>query len=471
MRLPRWLLPLALAATASASHVVPFRIHKQRTSGLPLRRRGVPFDEDLANNLTSGAYFAQVELGTPGQTLSLHVDTGSTDVWVLSPQTNLCRSSALQSVHGNCVSTFDSSASSTFREVEDADFEIRYLDGSGAEGIYFTDNVNVGGLNVTGVQMGLARKSTSSWGMLGVGYAKNSAARKPYPSIMDNMFDQGLINIKAYSLYLNDLEASTGTILFGGIDTEKFYGELKTVKTLPNDNVGHVTHFNVSLTSLTTVSATTEPEEFLISPVPVILDSGTTLTYLPRTVTGPLFDKINAYDRSSATIPIVFVDCALRTSDPSLVFAYRFGSDDGPVVKVSISDIVFDDVKAYVSAGIITLPSNLPFPRDRVCSFGILTSQGGEVHLLGDTFLRSAYVVYDLTNDQISLAQSNMNSTKENIIEIPKGATAIPSVTGQAVPISTLESQHPNSGTRSRPSFPTALLTCLGVSVFVATVQ
>lgn len=76
------------------------------------------------------------------------------------------------------------------------------------------------------------------------------------------------------------------------------------------------------MTSLTAVSADSGTEEFLINPVHAILESGTTLTYLPHTVTGPLFDKLNAYARSAATIPIVYIDCALQDAGPSLLLSY-----------------------------------------------------------------------------------------------------------------------------------------------------
>lgn len=56
--------------------------------------------------------------------------------------------------------------------------------------------------------------------------------------------------------------------------------------------------------------------------------------------------------------------------------------------------------------------------------------------LLGDFFLRSAYVVYDLTNNRIGIAQSNYNSSKSNIVEVPSGAASIPQITG-ASPSST----------------------------------
>jgi len=64
-------------------------------------------------------------------------------------------------------------------------FKIQCMDGTGASGDYFIDNINVGGLNVSEVQMGLAKKATSSWGMLGIGYNTNSVAKEIYPSIVD----------------------------------------------------------------------------------------------------------------------------------------------------------------------------------------------------------------------------------------------------------------------------------------------
>lgn len=66
----------------------------------------------------------------------------------------------------------------------------------------------------------------------------------------------------------------------------------------------------------------------------------------------------------------------------------------------------------------------------QVCQFGILPAGDNGPILLGDTFLRSAYVVYDLDNKQIALAQTRFNATASpNILEIQSGASGIPSVT------------------------------------------
>ena len=58
--------------------------------------------------------------------------------------------------------------------------------------------------------------------------------------------------------------------------------------------------------------------------------------------------------------------------------------------------------------------------------------------MLGDTFLRSAYVVYDLSNNQISLAQTDFNATKSNVMEIQSGTSGVPDATGVANAVSSL---------------------------------
>lgn len=48
----------------------------------------------------------------------------------------------------------------------------------------------------------------------------------------------------------------------------------------------------------------------------------------------------------------------------------------------------------------------------------------------GDTFLRSAYVVYDLDNEEISLANTLFNVTESKILEIGTGKNSVPDATG-----------------------------------------
>lgn len=70
----------------------------------------------------------------------------------------------------------------------------------------------------------------------------------------------------------------------------------------------------------------------------------------------------------------------------------------------------------------------------RACLFG-LSPSGNGVNVLGDTFLRSAYVVYDINNNQISMAQSNFDPKGSDVIEIGSGKDAVPGATPVPDPV------------------------------------
>jgi len=52
--------------------------------------------ESLANNFTGQSYMAEVSVGTPPQSITLAIDTGSSDTWLLSTTTDLCTDPELQ---------------------------------------------------------------------------------------------------------------------------------------------------------------------------------------------------------------------------------------------------------------------------------------------------------------------------------------------------------------------------------------
>ncbi|RYP09474.1 hypothetical protein DL765_008424 [Monosporascus sp. GIB2] len=410
---------------ASAQRVVSMGIGKAKRLP-PLHKRADPILQELHNNLTGGGYYAEVSVGTPPQTVHLIIDTGSSDVWVLDSNADLCTSRRLQEENGGgCIATFDPSESETYTALSDAPFQISYLDGSGANGTYFQDHINIGGTEIESLQMGLAEQSTINSGLLGIGYSSNVAATDQYPNIIDLLADQDLIALRAYSLWLNTYSADMGTILFGGVDTEKFVGELIAVPVLPDSRTGIYQSFTVTLSSLIMNYTDGNTETIIQQPVPVILDSGTTLTYLPSRMAANIYSALGAVDDTSYT-GLVYIDCAyLRESE--LTFDFQFGGRSGPLVRVPIHEVVLDNVKEYIEIG-LPIPPGMPFADD-VCSFGIQPSAQG-IYLLGDTFLRSAYVVYDLENHVVALAQSHINSSRSNVLEIT--SEGIPDVSGVA---------------------------------------
>lgn len=93
---------------------------------------------------------------------------------------------------------------------------------------------------------------------------------------------------------------------------------------------------------------------------------------------------------------------------------YGFGGSKGPVISVKYSEIA---IPLYNKDG-----TQLAFTDGSyACAFGMFPVGNAQQILFGDTFLRSAYVVYDLDSKQIALAPTIFGSATSNIIEIEKG--------------------------------------------------
>jgi len=105
-------------------------------------------------------------------------------------------------------------------------------------------------------------------------------------------------------------------------------------------------------------------------------------------------------------------------------FNFQFGGATGPTIKVPVSEML---IPLQTTSGAPATNSK----GQQICQFGIEPAQGRPI-LLGDTFLRSAYVVYDLDNRQLSLAQTDFNSTTSNVREIAAGANGVPGVSATA---------------------------------------
>jgi len=102
-------------------------------------------------------YFANASLGTPPQKLRLHIDTGSSDLWTNAASSGLCKSKGDPcSISG----TYDANSSSTYKFVS-SDFNISYVDGSGATGDYATDTLHIGGQDLANLQFGIGYRSSS----------------------------------------------------------------------------------------------------------------------------------------------------------------------------------------------------------------------------------------------------------------------------------------------------------------------
>lgn len=423
--------------------VVQWDIEKRIVPTRLRRRADSTYEEVITNEKGVGGYFATATIGTPGQNVTLQLDTASSDIWVPFSGAAVCRGRKLSGEKGcylgSCEwgmpitsktlvmltdQTVDPKPSKTFDAFSRDTFEISYIDASFAKGHYFTDTFEISGAKVKNLTMGLGVQTDISYGLLGVGYAINEAsittAGFKYPNLPIAMVNEGLINSVAYSLWLNDLGASTGNILFGGIDTSKFLGDMARLSILKDKEINAYDHFVVPLTSL---EATSPSGTDILStsdwPLEVVLDSGTTLSYLPYDIAKMVWDEVGA--TYNPEVDMAVLPCS-HFEHPGY-FSFGFAGEGGPRINITMDELVID-----LTDGQAPEFSSGDHEGERVCQFGIQRGIASP-YTLGDTFLRSAYVVYDLENNEVGIAATDFNSTKTNIVAFESKGAKIPSAT------------------------------------------
>lgn len=324
--------------------------------------------------------------------------------------------------------TVNPNDSSSYDLVGSGLFNIRYVDDSYAKGDYFTDDFQIGNVSLQNFTIGLGVDTTMPYGLIGVGYINSEAitqmAPVEYPNLPQALQKGGFIRSVAYSLWLNSLNSSDGSILFGAINTANYQGDLVRIPVLPNQSSKNYTQFSVSIYSLEAESPSGSDRlttrQF---PLAAVLDSGTTLTYLPQDLVESIWQEVGAlYDDS---VQAAILPCS--SSNRPGHFSFLFAGPDGPRINVTMAELVLN-----VTSGRRPRFDSGPYRGQAACQFGIQNTTQN-TYILGDTFLRSAYVVYDLENNEIGLAPANYDAQQANIVAFASKGAPIPSSKSMSV--------------------------------------
>lgn len=349
-------------------------------------------------NRSDVAYYAQLDIGTPAQQVFVQLDTGSFELWVNPDCSDLQGSADVRFCRA--VGHYEPSSSSSATQVAGTK-TLRYGIGS-AQIQYVKDDIGLTGTNskLKGVQFGVAIDTVDEFaGILGIGHGLNVTIR--YKNFIDELEAQGVTETKAFSLALGSKDEQEGVVIFGGLDTGKFTGTLQTLPIIPaQESPDGVPRYWVNMTSLSLTPPSGQTKQYENTTMTVFLDSGATLTLLPT----QLANSIAADFGADATDSNGFypVDCSLNDLQGSLDFAF-----DGVTIKVPYNELVRE-----LQTGFGTQ-----------CFLGI--SPSDDFLLLGDTMLRSAYAVFDQTNNAIHLAQYVNCGTNEMEITSQTNMTAI----------------------------------------------
>ncbi|KAM3075640.1 hypothetical protein ACMFMG_007774 [Clarireedia jacksonii] len=368
-------------------------------------RRRAPASK-IQNPVIGDIYMVSMQIGTPPQPITLSVDTGSSDVWV-NPT---CSTSGWNTF---CVKypRFDRTKSSSFQPTSQP-LNLAYGTGQ-VTGAYGIDNFLMApGPTIKNLQFGVATSSKSlfagimgmSWGLgLGTGYY----------NIVDQLALQRITQTRAFSMDLGNVDTASGSIIFGGVDTKKYYGSFVKNAIIPfyNSPDGfprywiNMTSVSIRLNGQTEDSAITSPGFSLA----VIMDSGSTLSYFPPSLINAILAYFPGYVAKGGGL--YTVPCSFKTGNATMNFGFN-----GQIIRIPLAQFIwFNGATCY---GPVANPSE---KRDAI---------------LGDTFMRGAYVVFDQDNANVHIAQAANCGT--NIVPIKKGVNGVPSAVGDCpVPVAT----------------------------------
>ncbi|KAI1749825.1 eukaryotic aspartyl protease [Xylaria castorea] len=361
---------------ALGGRVTQERVLVKKESAEPDAKHGEVTAEDSQNDML---YLCKVTVGTPPQSLMLDFDTGSADFW-----------------------------------------KIEYGDGSNASGDCGTDTLTVGGLSVKKQTVEIAKKlsdqfvSNTGDGLLGLAFSKINTVQDgdkadPQATPVENMIKQEDVP-KEVALFTSafyssrDVATSKSFYTFGFIDQELVEQSGEEIHWVDIDNSEGFWAFPSEAVSINGESVPRDSNT-------AIADTGTTLALMSDDVVDALY----------AQIPGATYDWL----NQGYIFPIDVTVDDLPDFKVAIGDKEFLIQKEDLAFA----PTD-----DGEGWYGGVQSRGIlPFDILGDTFLKSVYTIWDQGNTRFGVVPKiektqNLTPPTATWKEIGKEKTRVTSV-------------------------------------------
>ncbi|KAL5703182.1 hypothetical protein ACHQM5_028306 [Ranunculus cassubicifolius] len=364
----------------------------------------------------TGLYFTKIKIGSPSRDYYVHVDTGSDLFWVNCVQCNGCPS---KSGLGIDLTLYNPDSSSDSERITcdqefctlnsggpipgcyrgaQCQYQLGYGDGSSTLGYFVKDVVQYD--RVSG---NLATTSANSSIVIGCGTQQSGNLQDPRVAL------DGLIGFGQSKISMLSQIAATGAIkqkfahCLDGVHGGGIFAignvvqpRVKTTPMVPNKQ-----HYNVNLLSIMVGKSTLSLPSGVLgtaNPKETIVDSGTTLAYLPDVMYQALISQILANHS----------DLVVETIEQHFqCFKHSSSVDDAfPVVT-----LIFEN-----SLQLVVPPHDYLFTYgDAYCigwqSSGTQSKDVTDMALLGDLVLTNKLVLYDIENQAIGWTNYDCSSS------------------------------------------------------------
>lgn len=370
-----------------------------------LSRREGPITVDLDDEAVN--FYANLSVGTPPQSLRFLVDTNSADLVAQASSNPACRDHTCSD-----AGTYTANSSGSY-EYQWSNFSIEFSSGLVSTGDYATETVSFANTTIQAMEFAvgyagnltckkrppfnttlsfLSATNPSAVNVLGIGYIGLEQTEGWYANLPVRLFNKGVTNIVGYSLWFKGSALSTAQLIFGGVDTNRFFGTLETIPiTMDRLKYQLVT---VQMEGLSLKSGDNKTTNITDSPIPVVLDSGTSSFVLMSQRVSQIAAQVGAVNYTSSGYNLLikkFAEMDNRTS-----FNVQFGAT---TISVPMADMVlpFNETWGYLS---------------------VIASDTLGVEVIGLPFFKNAYTVFDYSHNQVSLAALVPGSTTANVTAI-----------------------------------------------------
>ncbi|KAL9087498.1 MAG: hypothetical protein Q9165_006609 [Trypethelium subeluteriae] len=346
------------------------------------------------------------------------IDTGSSDTWVVS-QRFACISvtTGLREGQDECAFGPQFVDSSSFVEIPDQNFNVSYGDGEVLTGIVGYEEVRVGNVTVPSQEVGLV--DIAAWngdgkssGILGLAYPSLTSAyggneqdpdqdsvEEEYEPIFMDMITQGLLEQQIFTLAISRNENDGGIMTLGGLPDPNDVVYENHFATVPVEVLGSpqmsgssqfdpdYSFYTITVEGFpypnTSSSFAHNSQELLhsrwpnVTNIQAVIDSGTSLTYLPYPITRAINSLFGSQANYDPTVDTWFVDCNATAPSWSLTIG-------GQTFNINPIDMIIPGL-------------------DDSCVSGVQDAFNG-FSILGDVFLKNVLAVFDLGSAEMRFA-------------------------------------------------------------------
>ncbi|KAK6955798.1 hypothetical protein Daesc_003442 [Daldinia eschscholtzii] len=328
-------------------------------------------------------WLTPVSIGDPPQQLYLDLDTGSSDTWIFSTDTDKAE------VAGQTL--WDPSKSSSAQKIQNCSWSIIYGDFSTSQGICYKDTLILGNLSIPNMTIESATsvstmftESANMSGLVGLAWPSIAQMLPPQKTLLDLLPD-----VLSQPLFTVDLRhnSSEGSFNFGYVDDTLHTSDIKYIDVNISDGYWAVQQTGFSIGGSDVKYEFSEARD-------IIIDTGSTLFFAPEEAVKTYFDSVPGANYSYTDYGWV-IPCNSTPPD----FVYELGDTKGNRIAGSVPGAYF--VYAHST--------------NELCYAGLqsLSTFSDMPSIFGDVFLKSGFAVFDIANKRFGMAPKPVNTNND----------------------------------------------------------